>query len=180
MSTCPNPTNEVLTPLNGNNFSFGIQKIPEVSFNVQKVQIPTVRFEPVPQSTPLIDVYHRGNTIEYGELVVTFIIDSGFVNYLSLYNWMVRTCDHDSCFRSANLYDHDEMFDLSDGFLNIMAANKKDVLYSIKFIDMMPYSISQIDFDTQTSDTTPVMCEALFKFSYFVFAKHNINVTPIQ
>ena len=184
MSTCPNPTNDLLTPLNGNNFSFGIQKVPEVSWNVQKVQIPSVRLEPTTQSSPYIDIQHRGGKLEYGTVNITFVVDSAFENYLKLYNWMVRTCDNSKCFSNTdNLYDHEfetEGWTVSDGFINVMKPNKKDVLYTIKFIDMTLASMSQLDFDTQISDVAPVLCEAEFKFSYFVFAKHNISVTQIQ
>lgn len=184
MSTCPNPTNDLLTPLNGNNFSFGIQKVPEVSWNVQKVQIPSVRLEPAIMDTPMIDVNFRGGKLEYGDLTITFIVDSAFENYLKLYNWMVRTCDDSKCFSNTdNLYDHEfetEGWTVSDAFLNVMKPNKTDVLYSIKFVDLMPTSMSQIDFDTLSSDVASVVCEAEFKFSYFVFAKHNISVTQIQ
>lgn len=182
MSTCPSPSNDLLTPLNANNFTFGLQKVPEVSWNVTKCQLPSITASPSVMDTPLIDVNFRGGKLEYGELVVTFLIDSGFQNYLKLYNWMVRTCEHSTCFYNTdNLYDNEmggELWTLSDGFINVMAPNKKDVLYTIKFIDMLIYSISEISFDTQAADATPITCDATFKFSYFVFAKNSVPQSP--
>lgn len=170
MSTCPQPDNSTLTPLYGSKFQFGIQKLPNLSFSVQSFQLPSVTIDVALQDTPLQTIPHRGAKVNYEDLSITFIVDSKMDNYKVLYNWIMNWCDRCECCAPNNLYDVGEMTDFSDGYINIFdPKDKSKRISTIKFIDMIPYSIGAIEFSTTNQEDTIVTATATFKFTYFMF-----------
>ena len=68
----PEIINNYLSPTN---FTISIEKLPNVEFFTQKLQIPDVTVTPASIGTPLANIYEYGDRIEYGELVTTMILD---------------------------------------------------------------------------------------------------------
>ena len=172
MTTCPNPTNSLLNNLNPNSFEFGLQRIPNLVFRVQKVVIPGLSIEPPKQATRFFDLPLKGQGIIWERMSIDFILDEDLSNYKLLYWWMTTFCGGkgNSCVKPLlNLYDTEHTFDFSDAFINIYDVDKRTLKHRIKFIDCVPVSIGQISLDTTVTDVQPVICNAEFAFSYWTF-----------
>lgn len=81
----PEIINNYLSPTN---FTISIEKLPNVEFFTQKLQIPDVTVTPASLGTPLANIYEYGDRIEYGELVTTMILDENMNNYKEILNWI--------------------------------------------------------------------------------------------
>jgi hypothetical protein len=71
--------------LRNNSFKFTINKIPNVNFYIQEVNIPsvTVDFTETKSMFGLSD-YQTGGRITYGSLNLRFIVDEDMTNYIEI------------------------------------------------------------------------------------------------
>ena len=81
----PEIINNYLSPTN---FTISIEKLPNVEFFTQKLQIPDVTATPAEIGTPLTSIYEYGDRLVYGELTTTMILDENMNNYKEILNWI--------------------------------------------------------------------------------------------
>lgn len=84
----PSLTQQTTNTLYGNHYKFSIERLPDLSFFVQSVATPSVAGGIALQQTPLSVIHHPGERLNFGQFTVTYLIDSHFKNYFSLYYWM--------------------------------------------------------------------------------------------
>ena len=166
--TCPIPSN--INPLQSNGFLFGIQKLPEVNYFCQEVTLPSLDLPYAAMDTPLSRVHVPGDKIDFGDLSLTFLLDEDMVNYVALHNWLVGLGFPENREQYA-LFVADGIPSLkasSDAVLQILnSAN--NVSKTIRFVDVIPTSISQVTLQSTTTDTTYITATATFKYSYYKF-----------
>jgi hypothetical protein len=81
-----NPTE--LDFLRPNGFRFQIANIPNVSFFCQAANIPQMSIGQPEISTPLANIPFPGDKVQFGELMIRFLIQEDMANYVELYNWL--------------------------------------------------------------------------------------------
>ena len=74
ITTCPVPDD--VNPLLLTGFQFSVAKLPELTFWVQNTEIPNVSLGASTTGTPLSDIRHPGEKLEFGDLSVRFLVDS--------------------------------------------------------------------------------------------------------
>lgn len=149
-------TTNLLSPLN---FSFQLSRTPELEYTAQRVSLPPVTLEISELPTPFVSIPIPG-LIMYGEFSVTFLVDELMANYLELLDWM-------------SALGHPESLDqyvstISDASVTIMNSAKRPVIRA-KFTDVVPTSLTPLEFDTSLVDVTYVPATATFKFLNYNF-----------
>jgi hypothetical protein len=139
-----------------NNFKFLMGKIPEVEYFCQSVNIPSITLGEAIQATPILDRPLPGDKLTYGEMSIEFIIDEEFRSWEALHNWMVSIGKP----VSTNQYDFDGQF--TDATL-ILTTNNSNPLMEIRFIDIYPTSLGDLNFTTQ-GNADPLIGDASFRF----------------
>jgi hypothetical protein len=76
---------ENINPLSPNGFMFSIARIPEVTYFCQEVNIPEVSLSTVEQGSPFVRIPLPGDTLDFGELNVQFLVDSQMSNYKAMF-----------------------------------------------------------------------------------------------
>ena len=69
-------------------FKFQIQKLPKVEYFTTACNIPGISLNATVQPTPLADIPLPGDTISFGDLEITFLVDENLENYREIHGWM--------------------------------------------------------------------------------------------
>ena len=157
-------------------FLFNITKEPKVSFFCTSASIPYLSFETSIQPSYLKDIDVPGEKLQYGDLVVRFLVDEDLTNYMSIHNWMTGIGYPESAgdFKAETTAD-DNSRDLnqqfSDGSLTIQNSNYRTTAV-VKFKDLFPIELTSLEFDTGVTDIQYFTAEATFRYLvYNIVAK---------
>ena len=100
------------------------------------------------------------------DLTLTFKVDEDLVNYLEIYDWMVGI-------GFPQQFEQRKMLDKKgtegkrcDGHLTINTS-KKNPNIQFMFKDLMPYSLSDLRFNTTDSDVIYVEATVSFVYAYY-------------
>jgi len=172
--TCPIPSN--INPLQSNGFLFGVNKLPEISFFCQEATLPELTLPSADMESPLTMMSLAGDKLTFGELSVTFLIDEEMINYVAIHNWLVGLGFPESHEQYQNFISNrtDQLnisplvSGYSDGTLQILGSSNKAVR-TIQFVDLVPTSLSSIQLQSTTSETTYLAGSASFRYTLYKF-----------
>jgi len=126
---------------------------------------------------------HPGDTLQYGDLPIQFLVDEDMINYTLIHNWMTGLGFPESCEQFLNLTTDDELnrdplLQFSDATLGILNSNY-NVIANIKFWDLFPTSLSTIEFTASDTDINYVTANVTFKYLYYQVLDKDFNeLTP--
>jgi hypothetical protein len=134
---------------------------------------------PAIQPNPLVDVGHPGDKIEFGTLMIRFLIQEDMKNYKELYDWMVGlgfpkdskqfaeyTKTQNYRFPDISPESSQGLGQYSDATLTLLDSNNNAKVV-ISFVDAFPTSLQGLDFEIVTGSTDYMMGVAMFKYSLF-------------
>ena len=171
-NTCPSPSS--INPLSSNGSNFSIQKLQEISFFCQEVTLPGISLPSIDVNTPLSINPILGEMIQFDDLNIQFLVDENMSNYRALYNWMIG-----AGFPSDNLQYSQFIAsqttgystlskEFSDATLQILGSNNLPSR-TVRFIDIIPISVSSMSFQSTNTDVVYITCSASFKINRFEF-----------
>lgn len=165
--------------LRPNAFKFTIHNIPNTSYFCQAANIPEMNLPPAIQATPLTDVPHPGDKIEFGTLMIRFLIQEDMKNYKELYDWMAGLGfpkDHKQYaaygatqeyrFPDVSPEDQRALAQHSDATLTLLDSNNNAKI-NIKFTDAFPISLQGMDFEISTGQTDYMIGVAMFGYTLY-------------
>ena len=169
--------NNYLSPIG---FKFILEKAPKVSYLCQSVSIPEINLGDVKIPSPFLQYPIEGN-ITYGSLNLTFLVDEDMTNYLQMHNWIrALGVPHDfterARFEDAVRYsgsDADRNI-FSDGTLTVL-TNSMNSNFDVQFVDLIPTSLSTLDFDATVSETEFFKANVTLVYSYYEIRKLNTS-----
>lgn len=173
--TCPTPS--TINPLNPNGFLFSVSKLPELTFFVQEVELPSITLGVATQSSSVHDIKIPGETMEFSDLTVSFLVDEQFANYKAIYAWMSglgfpeRHQMYSAWLETQrNKNDYTELAKgYSDASLTILDSSN-NILQQIMYIDAFPISLSGISFNAKNSDAPVVQATCTFAYTYYTLS----------
>ena len=175
--TCPYPAN--INPLQVNGFMFNITKLPELSFFCQEVSIPQIFLGDADMSTPFTNIPMPGDKLVFGDLEVTFVMDSEMKNYRAINAWMNALGFPENREQFSGFVDQNadqmgissgstNMATMSDATLMIL-GNTNNAVATMRFIDLFPTTLSGINMQSTVDGTVYLSGQATFKYSHYVF-----------
>lgn len=148
--------------LRSNGFVFSLKRLPEVSFRLIQLELPSVQIEPVATQFQQAEQFFPGSQIQFDTFSIRFIVDEDLKNYNELYNWISQQ-QYATDYKPSG---PDEFFLVSDATLTTL-NNSNAVNRTFFFHDMFPISLTGITFETNVSEPIAVECSASFRYSYF-------------
>lgn len=168
-----------LNYLRPNTFKFQVHNLPNVSFFCQSANIPALNLGVAEGPTPLHDLPYPGEKIRFGELNIRFLIQERMANYTELFDWLTalgnpeRTEQYTNYIESqayryagSNQKKKVENALMSDVSLFVLSSDNNPTI-EIKFRDAFPTSLSGLDFDTSSGDTTYFQGVASFAYRQY-------------
>jgi hypothetical protein len=147
------------------NFIFSIARIPDVVYSLQTVNLPSISLSGTLVPSPVLDYPIPGDKITFGTLSFSFIVDEDLTNYIALYNWMIEIA---GLKRDEKPVHSDVQSATSDGTLTILTNNKNPIT-SVRYVDCFPSNISDIQYNSTTTDVVTV--DVTMEYSYWEFRK---------
>lgn len=169
-----------LTP---SQFVFTMQRLEGVSFTCQTANLPNVSMGSSMQMTRMKDAPLPGDTINFGDLLVTFLVDENFTNFIALKDWMVQvTSDIDTDDFNRYINRQAEFPTARNSTLKPIAPTMTDATMTItdsnnnanvevRFKDLFPTSLEAIQFDITDTSMPYLTASASFTFSYYDIVK---------
>lgn len=161
------PTNRnYLTPVG---FKLKLERFDSVDFFCQAVNLPDVNMPATEVQTrfrgvPIIP----GGGVNYGDLVVRFIVDEDMKNYSSIWNWI----------RDNGNAENDgpvEGLGYSNGQLQISTSNH-NANFFIDFERMFPVSLTELSFDASAQDIDFFTANVTFKYSRYTIRDKDFRI----
>jgi hypothetical protein len=159
-----------LSPLG---FRFSLARAPNLNFFATDVNIPSLTLGFIEVPTPFKILEFPGDRLDFGELQVTFKVDENFANYFEISNW-IRALGFPETFgeykklKDAAAGNKEKIF--SDATLVIMNSSMIPNI-EVKFEDLFPISIGDINFTSTDSTVNYVTNTATFKYKIFTVKK---------
>ena len=179
---CPNIN---INPLRLTQFQFQIEKLPDLTYFVQSVQVPEISLGVSTQATSVHDLKIPGETLEYSSLTVEFIVDEELKNWNAIYFWMVAMGYPEGhqlytqyMEQNVNKSRASELSKgYSDGSLMLLdSANSPKQVFT--FVDMFPISLSGFQFNQSSTSADVATAQATFEYSYYTINKTMHDVYP--
>lgn len=152
-------------------FKFIISKNPKISFFCNSAKLPEITLPTLTQSSYLKDIDVPGDKIEYGDLVIKFLVDEDMVNYVAMHNWITGIGFPESTSQFKELTTNDlgirDLLEItSDASLQILNSNYQ-VNATIKFKDVYPVSLTPLEFESNATDIRYFTAQATFKYTIY-------------
>ena len=166
--------------LRPNAFKFQIHNIPNVSYFCQAANIPEINLPPATQPTPLVDIPQPGDKLEFGVLMIRFLIQEDMKNYQELYNWLIGLgfpVDHKQYaaygktqeyrFPDISTTKQASLGQFSDASLFLLDSNN-NLQTEFQFRDAFPVSLQGLDFEISTGQTDYMVGVAMFRYRDYI------------
>lgn len=171
--TCPIPSN--INPLSPNGFMFTIQKLPELNFFAQSVNLPGITLGSPEYGNPFQVQPIPGESLTYDQLTVQFLIDENMTNYQAIYNWIVALGFPNDYEQYTTFVSEDNRgitselaTNYSDATLQILSGNNQ-IVKTVQFVDLFPIAIDSLQFAGTNTDVQYLIGNATFRYGYYKF-----------
>lgn len=155
-------------------FLLTFERIPNVTYFCQEINLPGLSIPYIGVPTPVLDYHVAGNKIEFGDLNIRFMVDEKLNSWKDIYYWIqsigspkgfdVR--NRLSALQNAN--SESKFTNYSDAVLTIL-NNLNNPTIRVHFAQLFPVSLSDIQFDTTLSADNIITADAKFIVEYFEF-----------
>lgn len=161
MTTVPNYTNFARDKQG----SLHIERLPGISFNCLKWNLPGASASHVEMGTPRGIIKMPGTTINYEPLRVTFAIDENYRGYVELLRWLKGISTNGNNIREEYLQSlpKNDSGDTSVATLLIRDASGK-VILSSRYIHIFPVNVPDVDFDVTGTEAETQIVNVEFQF----------------
>jgi len=152
-------------------FKFTLSKEPKVAFFCNSARIPEITLSLVQQPSYLKDLDVPGGKLQYGDLILRFLVDEDMNNYMAVHNWLTglgfpeTTKQYkDLITNEDNILDPKKAF--SDGSLYILDSSYNTSAV-VKFKDLFPVSLSSLEFNSTQTDIQYFTADVSFKYTVY-------------
>jgi hypothetical protein len=163
-------------------YRFTLARAPKAVFFANSANIPGLNLAIATQPTSLgRDIPQPGNKLAMEDFTLRFIVDEDLNNYIEINRWLrglgypqSLQQIYDLQTKDKNIYNsiNSQMNIYSDGTLQVLNSNDRPTI-QIKFLDLFPFSITPLVFDSTVNTTDPFMATVNFKYTYFEFLDKN-------
>ena len=183
-------------------FKFQITKLPKVEYFCTQVNVPSLAISEVSQPTPFVDVPMPGTTLTYGSLTMTFLVDENLENFEEIHGWLRGIGFPESYgeYKDAAAAGNDRFPGgdnavstepgkvkygapsqgalFSDATL-IVLTSKNNPIKEIRFRDLYPVSIGELQYDQQAADVQYLTASVTFNYNRYDFASVGASATTV-
>jgi len=156
-------------------FKFTLNRAPKVAFFGNSTNIPGMTLGIAVQPTYLKDIDIPGDKITFNDLTLRFLVDENLENYVEIQNWIRGIGYPESLSEIYNWQKNNSVMDVqdksqmnlySDATLTVLTSSNNSN-FKVKFFDVFPYSITDLQFDATDSDIDYLTAEVTFKYTIY-------------
>ena len=140
-------------------FVLTFAELPDTVYFCQQANIPGVKLGEALQSTPNLDLFHSGTKLQYSTFDITFLVNEDLAAWTTIYNWMKDLS-------SSELSYNERRATRKQATLTVM-SNLNNPKMRVKYVNVWPTSITDLQFDTTLSADSHMTASATFRYDYF-------------
>jgi len=149
--------------------------------NDPEVSVPGVALGDASKSYSTGLATFAGDSLQYNELSISFIVDESLNNWREIYNWMrglaPASLGEDNQYSDLKMSDYRTVSDAS----LILLTNTGNPNIKIDFKDMFPLSLSDIGLKLNDTSVEPVSAQVTFRYTYMNFTVvESVNPTSVE
>ena len=163
----PSQTPETHNGILPNYFQFKLEKIPNIVYFCQSVNLPGIRKLEVDQPTILSHpIRSPVGAIRFEDLVMTFKVDENLFNWLEIHKWIQEMSNYTDDTSFIKQWDEQRY----DGELIILNSRYLPTL-QVKFRKLFPIKLDGLAFNTVSSDSVELFCTVTFAYSDYAIER---------
>ena len=162
----------IITPenrsfLSNNKFEFVLRRIPNFTYLVQSVNLPTLTLGSSSVNTPFVALSIPGTQLSFGTLSLTFMVDEDMQSWYELYDWMWQLGNPESYNKRGRLSDEDDLINsvTSDASL-FVKTNSNNPNIKVVFKDVYPVELGELPFNS-TGSQEFLTSTVTFAYTYY-------------
>ena len=147
-----------LNMLSPGNFKVTIDsnEFANLEFFCTTANVPGISTGAILQGFKNTKAYFPGETIEYSQFSISFIVDEELKNYTEMYDWITTNSTVAPKFKDVTLS---------------IQTNKNTVNKQLLFHDSFPVSLGDLSFTTQDTAVDYLTCDVTFQYNKFEFVR---------
>jgi len=166
--------------LQATGFRFSIARADKVGFYGNAINVPGFTLGAPEQPSYLKMIPRVGDILDFNDLQIRFFIDQDLENYMQIQRWMRGIGFPESLEEIYAFQNHWDIPKENNSVLNLTSdatltilSSINTPLFTVKFKDMFPVSLSDINFDSTLPDVEYLTAEVSFKYL-------NYNIEPFE
>lgn len=136
-------------------FTITFPQVTDTIFFCQKINIPGISVNELPRQVPNVDLYVPGTRISYNTLDITFLVNENLSSWRVVHDWMRK-----------NTIDQQYKYQNFDAILTVL-SNQNNPKLRIKYGNVFPISLGDLEFDTTLSAEQHITSTASFRFDAY-------------
>lgn len=150
-------------------FKVIIERLPNVEFFTQRVNIPGLSMSAPEQLSPIHKIYQTGDRIEYADLDLSFIVDENMENYREILEWMEGLGNPQNSKQRSDLIASKEGMRSDISIVIENSSRNGNIAYT--FTEAFPTSLTGIPLDVTNTDVIPPEVSVTFRYTNMSFKK---------
>jgi hypothetical protein len=123
------------------------------------VNLPTIILGITEQPTNIRKIWIPGDSLEFEDINLQFLLQESMENWIAVMDWMYRLRD------PGEVLSERETCDLGVDILD----SKHNTVVECTFIDIFPFTMSDVPMSTQIEDVEPSRFDVSFKINGFTY-----------
>jgi len=183
-------------------FKFQITKLPKVEYFCTQVNLPALSIAETTQPTPFVDLPLPGTKLNYSPLNMTFLVDENLENFQEIHGWIrglgfpedylefrnLQAAGNDRFPGTSNSvstepgkvkYGATKQGGVFSDATLIVLTSKNNPIKEIRFRDIYPTSIGELQYDQQAGDVQYLSVSVTFNYAKYDFAEVGASATTV-
>lgn len=154
--------------LSDNKYQFSIERLPNLTFFIQGINLPGITLLSTTVNNPFVATPVPGNQLVFGQLTASVIVDENLEGWSEIYEWIVQLGNPQFLNKIGNLTKAPGKINsiTSDATL-IIKTNSNNANIIIRFVDLFPVEIGEIQFTSIGSTHEFTTTSVTFGYSYY-------------
>lgn len=153
--------------LSNNKFQFTINRLPNLLFFIQSINLPSLTLSTTVTQTPYVQLQKPGGLISFEQLTVNFILDEDLQSWFEIYNWMMNLGNPETMNKIGTLTRTPGKINsiTSDASL-LIKTNANNANIKITYYDIFPTELSSVQL-TSTEGQDFLTSSVIFTYTYY-------------
>ena len=183
-------------------FKFQISKLPKVEYFCTSVNLPSLTISETTQPTPFVDLPMPGTKLTYGTLTMSFLVDENLENFQEIHGWIRGLGFPEDYLEYGNLakagadrfpggsnavstepgkvkYGQTKQGAVFSDATLIVLTSKNNPIREVRFRDVYPTSIGELQYDQQATDVQYLTATVTFNYRGYDFAGVGASATTV-
>jgi hypothetical protein len=142
-------------------YAVSFPEVTEAVYFCQEATIPGVSLGAATHVTPNLDLYVSGTKMTYNPFSMTFMVNEDISAWLTIHNWIKELSSTDTVYSNR----------IKKQATLTVYSNLNNPKLRVKYSNIYPLSLSDLQFDTKQSADDHITATATFRYDFFEIEK---------